>query len=144
MNSNLNPEIEYKLDQVGDFIEENLHEYTKEDSGYFSRNNSASGPFSIGLSPEIMYYDNKAVIWCRVSLAFKNKGSGDREFWAVDFEECDKIRESLPWKAFFDEDAQKRRYTHVKNHAGGFDYTSFFVNPEEPEGYWQNHAIPYK
>lgn len=47
----------------------------------------------------------------------------------------------LPYKAFYDEDAYSGNFSWEKKENLGSIYFSFYVNPDFPEGYWENHTL---
>lgn len=51
------------------------------------------------------------------------------------------IVEKLPFKAFYDEDAYSGNFSWDKKENLGSIYFSFYVNPDFPEGFWENHTL---
>lgn len=53
----------------------------------------------------------------------------------------DTIVKKLPIKAFYDEDANWGYFSErVRENLSSVEY-SFYINPDIPEGYWENHTL---
>lgn len=53
----------------------------------------------------------------------------------------DNIGHKLPWKMFHDEDAYAGYCSHrIIENIGAIKFT-FYVNPDIPKGYWENHTL---
>jgi hypothetical protein len=51
------------------------------------------------------------------------------------------IVDKMPYKAFYDEDAYAGNFSWKKKDNARFLEFSFYVNPDYPEGYWENHVL---
>lgn len=75
-------------------------------------------------------------ICCRISLEGKKENSmvGDLLKWIIS------LLEKSGYKPFMDEDASWNHWREEEKKNGFTEY-SCFVNPDYPEGHWENHAL---
>ena len=75
-------------------------------------------------------------ICCRISLEGKKENSmvGDLLKWIIS------LLEKSGYKPFMDEDASWNHWREEEKNNGFTEY-SCFVNPDYPEGHWENHAL---
>jgi hypothetical protein len=94
--------------------------------------------------PELLTYESREEsnkvqrtpwISCRISLEGERDESKDGELlkWLVS------LIEKSGYKPFMDEDARVNHWREEKK-KGYTEYTCF-VNPDYPEGHWENHAL---
>jgi len=106
-----------------------------------SKNPEWKNKIGVSLFPELLSYGNgdefQRTPWiaCRISLEGERDDSKDTETlkWLAS------LIEKSGYKPFMDEDARANHWREEKKK----DYTEYtcFVNPDYPEGHWENHAL---
>jgi hypothetical protein len=142
MKTNLKQEIEKDMDFIIDkFLSIPGLGWKREDCYYITRKmESGDIKLSIVFYPQILHYreneENKSVVWIRCRVYSTNNS---------DFTIANQIKEDIKLtglKPFYDEDAWKNIFTRPLTDTESTQF-SFFMNPDYPNGYWENHTIDF-
>lgn len=95
----------------------------------------------INLLPEFLFYfndhveENTMTMWVKCQVQCKQE---DLDVTVLKFKE---LFSALPYKPFKDEDAYYGYFSRPKTDVDGFTKIAFFLNPDYPSGWWENHTL---
>ena len=96
--------------------------------------------YRAGVSGDKKTYEEVVTPWlaCRIELEGDQSTKGHNEV----IKELKEWTKKLPWKPFYDEDATFGIY-RMKTSPYSRDWTQyvFYVNPDYPDGWWENHTL---
>lgn len=149
MKVNLLPQIDKEINDVIQKLIENKN-FQQHDENYLevetpfvinpdSRNKEWINKIGIVLYPELLtYMENKKYVtipWIAVRIEIEDTFNDTRQLlkWIVD------IFKNIGYVPFHDEDATVGYYK--KRQGKGYAKYELFINPDYPNGYWENHVL---
>lgn len=156
MKKNLSAEIDKDVETIVEAFSK--IGWSQEDTGYITKEFKGK-EFGLSFSPDLLYYsevhgkkgNQKRDPGYRVWIKGEFLGKNESEI----IEKMDFLKEEfkkLPFQPFFDEDGYKGNFSRPKknfqNRIGKEKVvyienveSSFYLNPDYPEGYWENHVL---
>ncbi len=165
MIQDLSPAIENDIDLVSQEFEKLEVIKSLGGEGFYFRTPFITNPSannedykygqSIRLGTEILnYYDRSdrnnvkylSIIWTKCSFSVEYDKSSkypedDKNIKNIVKWVVENVLNKLSIKPFKDEDAYLGYFSFEKNEACGELIFSFYVNPDYPDGWWENHAL---
>lgn len=151
MNINIQPQIDKEINELMEKLTQSNPDFQMADDHYFevkvpfvtnpdARNEEWKTKIGLVFYPELLSYgygdDSITTPWICVRFELESPDNDtERDL-------CKWIVESLKsagYKPFYDEDAFRGYYK--KEERKGYNQYKCYVNPNYPDGYWENHTL---